>query len=106
MWGNIGSVLGSPSALIATISTTVWCLTAYHYRHRHVKYQDPVILGAVGVGGAAGMLLKLDGMSVLFGIIPWCVFAAMLISTFWSVNVREDGSWMAVTTGRGTRNMF
>lgn len=102
MGGNVGSVLGSPSALLATTSTTVWCLTVYHYRHRHEKYQDPMIIGAVGVGGAAGLLLKIDGTSVLFGIVPWCVFAAMLISTFWSAKVDEHGSRIAVTTGKGT----
>jgi len=87
MGSNVDSVLGSPSALLATISATVWCLTTYHYHHRHEKYQDAMIIGAVGAGAAAGLLLRLDGTSVLLGIVPWCVFAAMLISTFWSANV-------------------
>ena len=90
MGRNADSVLGSPSALLATISATVWCLTAYHYHHRHDKYQDAIIIGAVGAGAATGLLLRLDGTSVLLGIVPWCVFVAMLISTCWSATVRRQ----------------
>lgn len=78
------AVFDSPAALVTSIAVTTLAMTAYHYLHRHEKYQDPLIFGIAGGGALVGRLAGLDGTGVLLRIIPCCVLVSLLLSAAWS----------------------
>ncbi|KAG7287582.1 hypothetical protein NEMBOFW57_007094 [Staphylotrichum longicolle] len=74
------AVLDSPVTLVTSIAVTTLATTAYHYRHRSDKYQDPLIFVIAGAGALVGRLAGLDGTGVLLRVVPWCVLVSLLVS--------------------------
>lgn len=81
-------ILNSPHTLIASIAFTTFAITAYHYRHRHERHQDALMISAAGGGAIVGRMLGLDGTSVLLKVVPGCILIALLLST-------TIASWLA-----------
>lgn len=74
-------ILNSPQTLIASIALTTFAMSAYHYRHRHERHLDVLMMGVAGGGAIIGRVLGFDGTSVLLRIVPGCILISLILST-------------------------
>lgn len=70
-----------PVLVIASVVAFTLPTTVYHYRHRRYEHQNPVIFIIAGAGALLGRLAGMTGTDVLLRVVPWCVLAALVLSS-------------------------